>query len=167
MPPAPRALCLGCRNLACKRCRTPTPAPALLRNSGGTPGWGGGTRMPFYLPAGSCAPIGTGQAAAGACQGIPFLHASLPSTKSCPMHPLPPWSGGALGPPLPPILGFGVLAGERWGSLGTLLSPRATAGAGELIQDPLWEAWRRGGLQGVLYMLYIFLHTVINTHLFF
>lgn len=42
MPPAPRALCLGCRNLACKRCRTPTPAPALLRNSGGTPGrWGG------------------------------------------------------------------------------------------------------------------------------
>lgn len=104
MPPAPRALCLGCRNLACKRCRTPTPAPALLRNSGGTPGWGGG-HTDAILPASGL--MCTHRHRAGSCRRLPghplparqpAEHEELPHASPAPLVWGSPWSSSATHP---------------------------------------------------------------------
>lgn len=167
MPPAPRALCLGCRNLACKRCRTPTPAPALLRNSGGTPGWGGG-HTDAILPASGL--MCTHRHRAGSCRRLPghplparqpAEHEELPHASPAPLVWGSPWSSSATHP--------GVRgAGRRTlGLFGDFAVPQGHCWGRRADPGPTLGSLEGGGLQGVLYMLYIFLHTVINTHLFF
>lgn len=133
LQPGPQTLCPPC-----------PPSPQLCSGTAGGPegGEGGATQLMFYLPAGSCVPTHPGQAAAGACRGIAFPHTSLPSTRTCLMHPTPhPKPGGPHGPPRHLSWGswcrqevMGVAARAPWRPCP---SPRATTGTGEPIQDPL------------------------------